>query len=107
MKEDYFKLDNPKAFFGCKASCIEYAEGLDCQIKYEESKEGSRVKILSNYFKRLNSKESDEFVERSRASNVLKVKEKIHEELADLDQSLSNTHLDMLDEATRANRMMR
>lgn len=75
-------------------------------MKYEETKEGPTVRILSNNFKNNRSKDSDEFVERSRASNVLKVKERIHDLLSDLDQSLSTANLEMLDEATRAHRRL-
>lgn len=102
VKEDTMDLDNPKNFFQCKKKIVMFAEGLDCQVKFEDSDKKSKLVIFSNVYQLEKDKRPANKVEQDRFFNVQLVKEKALEFMKESTLNNSESFMKILDEETRA-----
>lgn len=95
-------IDNPKSFFQCKKRILDFALGLDCQVKFDDSDRKSKLVILSNVFQLEKDKRPPHLIDQDRFSRVQSLKERIMYLLNEVDKNNSLSFMRILDEETRA-----
>lgn len=102
VRTDFLELENPKLYFQVKRRINNFAEGLDCYVKFQDESKKCQLIIHSNVFKAEGNKRADHIVEQDRFFAVQKVKEKILEFMNESNFNNSQSFMKILDEDTRA-----
>lgn len=102
IKEDFMEIENPKNYFKSKKKILDFAQGIDCQVKFDDTDKKSKLIIFSNVYKLKTDKRTDNFIEQDRFFKVQSIKEKILELMRGVNLDNSTSFMNILDENTRA-----